>query len=156
MYALEWRTLHALTRELFWCFLCSKTLVRALREFVTRVYTLSYFSNDITNPYMTIKITIFTHHPLCHSLGFRSDYDVTVDCWWRHDDQIIVTRACEKLYLTRYTSIFIHGDIHGRSCKNIRYNTPTFCLFFLIATKQSTWSQQNPQSANCCIHSLDK
>ena len=34
--------------------------------------------------------------PVSHSLAFRSADDVTIDCWWRHNEQTIVTRAFEK------------------------------------------------------------
>ena len=34
----------------------------AHKQFATRVHTLFYFLHDITNPKMTIKTRIFTHH----------------------------------------------------------------------------------------------
>ena len=42
--------------------------------------------------------TIF---PRSHLLGLRSADDVTIDCWWRHKKQTIVTRSREWWYLTR-------------------------------------------------------
>ena len=45
---------------------------------------------------------------MSHSLGFHSADDVTIDCWWRHNNQTI----SNSLDID-----FIHGDIHGRSCK---------------------------------------
>ena len=35
------------------------------------------------------------NNDLCvpHTLGFRSADDVTIDCWWRHNKQTIVTRS---------------------------------------------------------------
>ena len=33
--------------------------------------------------------------PVRHSLGVRSADDVTIDCWWRHNNQTIVTRSRE-------------------------------------------------------------
>ena len=35
----------------------------AQKPFVTRIHTLIYFLHKITNPKMTIKMKIFTHHP---------------------------------------------------------------------------------------------
>ena len=64
---------------------------------------------------------LYTSTPRSHSLGFRSAGNVTIDCWWRYNDQTIVTRAREKWYLTRYID-FIHGDIHGRLCKKMGFN----------------------------------
>ena len=42
--------------------------------------------------YETLQ-TIFT---VSHSLGLRSTDDVTIVCWWRHNNQIIATWAREK------------------------------------------------------------
>ena len=64
------------------------TLEWAQKQFVTRVHALFYFLHDITNPNMTIM-------PLSHSFGFRSAGDVTIACWWRHNDQTIVTWSRE-------------------------------------------------------------
>ena len=36
-----------------------------------------------------------------HSLAFRSADDVTIDYWWRHNDQTIVTRSREYWYVIR-------------------------------------------------------
>ena len=33
--------------------------------------------------------------PPCLSLGFCSADDITIDCWWHHNDQTIVTRSGE-------------------------------------------------------------
>ena len=90
IYVLEWRTVDAHTRELFWFLfpeLCCNqgnnhkiTLEWAHKQFVTRVLTLFYFLHDITNPQMPIyiKTTIFTHR-LCVSLA-RFTF-----CWWRQN-----------------------------------------------------------------------
>ena len=44
---------------------------------------------------MAIKTTIFTHRPRDSLAQFRSADGVTIDCWWRHDEETIVTRSCE-------------------------------------------------------------
>ena len=67
MYVLEWRTVSALTRVLFWCLFpelrsnegnkqqkkemnTKITLEWGKKQFVTRVHNLFYFLHDITNP----------------------------------------------------------------------------------------------------------
>ena len=84
-YVLEWRTVYALTRGLFWCFCPSCAATRdqitlewADKQFVTRVHTLFYFSHVITNPYMTIKTTIVTHRLRVSPARFTF-------CWLRHN-----------------------------------------------------------------------
>ena len=48
-------------------------------------------------------------------LGLHSA-DVTIDCWWHHNDQTIVTRALKMI--SNFLDIdFIHSDIHGWSWK---------------------------------------
>ena len=71
------------------------TLEWTQKQFVTRVHILFHFLHDITNPYMVIKRRSLHIVPVPHSLGFRSADDVTIDCWWRHTDQTIVTRSRE-------------------------------------------------------------
>ena len=53
---------------------------------------------------------------MSYSLGLRYADDVTIDCWWRHNNETIVTRSRQWWYLIRSLDIdFIHGDIHGRA-----------------------------------------
>ena len=105
MYVLAWRTVYALTRVLFWCLWMNTkiTFEWVHKQFVTRVYTLFYFLHDITNPWMTLKTRIFTHHSRVSLARFTF-------CWWRHNrlamtsqwqDKTIVTRKRGKWYLTR-------------------------------------------------------
>ena len=47
----------------------------------------------------------YTSSPcLTRSVVFSSD-EVTIDCWWRHNEQTIVTRSREEWYLTRKISL---------------------------------------------------
>ena len=89
MYVLVWRTVYVLTRGLFLVFISpcwaatreinSKiTLKWAHKQFVTRVHTLFYFLHDITNPKMTLKLRISTHHSHVSLARFTL-------CWWRHN-----------------------------------------------------------------------
>ena len=60
------------------------------------------------NPQMTLKMRIFTH------------------CWWRHNRLAMTSQWPDNCDANTWQVIsnsldidFIHGDIHGRSCKNI-------------------------------------
>ena len=112
MYVLEWRTVSALTKI---------TLDWAQKQFVTRVHTLFYFLHDITNPQMTITTTIFTHRPRVSLAQFSS-------CWWRHGQLLMTSQWADNCDAIKWIVIynlldidFIHGYIHGQSCKNISY-----------------------------------
>ena len=131
MYVLKWWTVSALTRGLFWCLLSELrstreintkiTLEWAQKQFVTRVHTLFYFLHDTTNPWITIKTTIFTHRPRV-SLARLSF------CWWRHNRLPMTSQwpdncdAITWIVISNSLDIdFIHGDIHDRSCKKIAH-----------------------------------
>ena len=126
MCVLEWRTVFALTRGCYRVYFPScgatreisnkMTLEWAHNQFVTRVHTVFYFLHDITNPSMTMKTTIFTHHS-CVSLA-RFAF-----CWWRHNRLLMTSQRpdnCDASTLEVISNSldidFIHGDIHGRSC----------------------------------------
>ena len=86
-------------------------------KFLTRVHTLFYFLHDITNPKLTIKTTIFTHHPRVSLARFSF-------CWWRHNQLLMTSQwpdncdAISWILISNSLDIdFIHGDIHDRSCK---------------------------------------
>ena len=92
------------------------TLWWVQKQFFTRVHISFYFLHDITNPLMTIKTTILTHRPCVSLARFSSADDVTIDCWWRHNGQTIVTWLRDKWYLTRsisilFTAIFTTGRV---------------------------------------------
>ena len=102
------------------------TLEWAQKQFVMRVHTSFYFLHDITNPIIKIKTTILTHCPSVSLTGFRSAADVTIDCWWRQNDQTI---AITRIVVSNSFDIdFIHGDIHGRSCKILEKHMHTIKL----------------------------
>ena len=67
-----------------------------MNKFVSSVYTLSYFLYDKANPWMTIKMTILAQQPCVSHDRFTFYDDVTVDCWWRHNGQTIMTLAREN------------------------------------------------------------
>ena len=54
---------------------------------------------------------------VCHSLGFHSADDVTMDCRWRQNDQDHYGAITWIVIFNELDIDFIHGDIHGRSCK---------------------------------------
>ena len=94
------------------------TLEWVQKQFVTRVHTLFYFLHDITNSLMTLKRGFSHIITGSHSLALRSADDVTIEWWWRHNDQTIMARSRDNLISISIDIDFIHGDIHGRSCKN--------------------------------------
>ena len=61
------------------------TLKWVHKHSVERVHTLFYFLHDIMNPYMTIKMMIFTHWPHVSLVRF-------IFCWWCHTDLKIVMK----------------------------------------------------------------
>ena len=108
MYVLQWRTVSALTRMLFWCLFPGlqsnsgnkhQNNTRVHKQFATRVHTLSYFLHDIRN--YKWRINLWSPHidPVSHSPGLHSADDVAIDCWWSHNGQTIVTIVT---YLVRY------------------------------------------------------
>ena len=93
----------------------------AQKQFVTRVHTSFIFLHDTTNPKMTIKATIFTHHP-------RVSFARFLFRWWRHNRLLMTSQWPDNCEATTWIMItnslaidFIHGDIHGRSCKKSIY-----------------------------------
>ena len=153
MYVLEWRTVSALTRGLFWCLFpeleatreinTKITLEWAQKRFVMRVHTLFNFLHDITNPSMTIKSTSFTHRPRV-SLAYFSF------CWGRHN-RLLMTSLwpdnCDAItWIVIFNSLdiyFIHGDIHGRSCKK-------FCYLFINYSFLQSWNVLLHITNNLC------
>ena len=114
------------------------TLEWAQKQFVTRVHTLFYFLHDITNPQITIKMTIFSHRPCVSLVRFSA-------CWWHHNWLLMTSQwpdNCDTItWIVISNSLdidFIHGGIHGRSCKK--------CIFVMIyhqlklyETNQNYW-----------------
>ena len=99
------------------------TLEWAQKRFVTRVHTLFYFLHNITNQYMTIKTTSFTYRPHVSTIRFSF-------CWWLHSRLLMTSQwpdSCDAImWIVISNSLnidFIHGDIHGRSCKKFFHYT---------------------------------
>ena len=97
------------------------TLEWVHKQFVTRVHTSFNFLHDITNPLNDAKTKIFTHNP-CVSLAC-----ITL-CWWRHNQSVMTSQWPDNCDANTWQLIsnsldidFIHGDIHGRSCKKSHY-----------------------------------
>ena len=57
----------------------------AHKQFITSVHALYYFLHDITNPKMTLKVRIFTHHPHVSLARFTF-------CWWRHNRLVVTSQ----------------------------------------------------------------
>ena len=93
----------------FWClFLELRKNTRVSAETVRHEST--YIILSLTRHNESINLWLLKRRalhivPVSHSLGFRSVDDITIDCWWRQNDQTIVTRTRDKWYLTRQISI---------------------------------------------------
>ena len=96
MYVLEWRIVSALTRRLFWCLFPelrsnegnkyqnnTRVSAETVRHESAYIILFRTRHNESINDY---KNTGFTH---------RSADNVTIDCWWRHNDQAIAMRSRE-------------------------------------------------------------
>ena len=129
MYVLEWQTVSALTRAIL-VFICEATreiktkitVLWAQKQFVMRVHALFYFLHDIKNPSMTVKMTIFTHHPHLSLVHFSF-------CWWRHNQLMMTSQwpdNCDAItWIVICNSLnidFIQGDVHGRLCKKTQFS----------------------------------
>ena len=107
---LEWRTVYALKRGIFWCLfpeLQSNEGNEHQNNSLVSAWTVRHKSTNITlfpiphNECINDDKKDDLHtSSLCLSLALRSADDVTVDCLWRHNNQTIVTRACDKWHLT--------------------------------------------------------
>ena len=105
----------ALTRGLFWCLFPelrsnegnkyqnnTRVSAETVRHESTYIILFLTRHNESINHYKWRDLHIA---PVSHSFGCPSADDATVDCWWRHNDQTIVTRSLEQWYLTRKISI---------------------------------------------------
>ena len=130
MYVLEWRTVSALTRVLFWCLFPelrsnegnkhqNNTRVSAETVHHESTYIILFLTrhNESLND---DKTTIFTHRPRVSLAQFSF-------CWWRHKQLLITSRwpdHCDEItWIMISNSLdidFIHGDIHDRSRKNAK------------------------------------
>ena len=149
MYVLELRTVSALTRGLFWCLLNKYqkiTLEWAQKQFVTKVHILFYFLHDITNPWMTIKTTVFTHHPRVLLARFSF-------CWWRNN-RLLMTSQWQEKWGAIFNSLninFIHSDIHRWLCLTNKYR----CGHRLDPMRPSLCPQMQVKLCNLCTQSLN-
>ena len=115
------------------------TLEWAHKQFVTRVHTLIYLLQDITNPWMTLKTRIFACHPCVSLARFKF-------CWWRHNRLAMTSQWPDNCDANTWQVIsnslgidFIHGDIHGRSCENTIFAISAHSSVHLSI---STWSEK--------------
>ena len=69
---------------------------------------------------MMLRIRIFTHYPVSHSLALCSADDVTIDWRWRHAQWSDNCDANTWQVISNSLDIdFIHGDIDCQSCKKL-------------------------------------
>ena len=95
------------------------TLEWAQNRFATRVHTLFYFLHEF---YTSSRVALA-----------RFSF-----CWWRHNRLLMTSQwpdncdAITWIVISNSLDIdFIHGDIHGRSCKKCNYlSMQWFCFIF--------------------------
>ena len=127
MYVLEWRIVSALTRGLFWC------LFPELRSNEGNKYQNNpRVSAETVRHESTYIILFLTRHN--ESINdYKNDEFYTSSrvalarfsfCWWRHNRLLMTSQwpgncdAITWIVISNSLDIdFIHGDIHGRSCK---------------------------------------
>ena len=148
MYVLEWRTVSALTRGLFWCLYPElrsnegnkyqyNTRVSAEKVRYESAYIISFLTkhNEFIND---DKTTIFTLRP--RVLLARSSF-----CWWHHNGLLMTSQWLDNCYAITWIVIsnsldidYIHGDIHDRSCKKLAcrivYTSHFQCGFVVIGS----------------------
>ena len=96
----------------------SAETVRHVSTYITLFLTLH---NQFV---MTINTTGFTHRPRVSLARFSF-------CWWRHNRLLMTSQLpdnCDAItWIVISNSLdidYIHDDVHGRWCKNIKKNVP--------------------------------
>ena len=136
MYVLEWRIVSALTRGLFWCLFPelrsnegnkyqdnTRVSTKTVRHESSYIILFLTRHNESINEY---KTTSFTHRP-------RVSLTLFSFCWWHHGRLLMTSQwpdNCDAItWIVIFISLdihYIHGDIHGQSCKKM-WLIP-FCL----------------------------
>ena len=149
MNVLEWRTVYALIRGLFWCSFSelrsnlgnkhqNNTWVNAWTVRYETAYIISFLTwyDQSTND---DKMTIFKHW--------------FTFCWWCHNRLLMMSQWAGNCDVITWIMIsnsldinFIHGDIHGRSCKNVLLH-PTE-LWTISTTKSSMLTPHKMMNMN--------
>ena len=141
MFWLEWRTVSALTRGIFWCLLpglrsnqgnTKITLEWAQKQFLTRLHTIFYFLH-MTNPQMTIKRRSLTHRPGVSTAPWS--------IWWWCHNRLLMTPQwpvnCDAITWIVISNSLDIDYIHGRLCKKAFY---VMIYWFLVHF--ATFNQQ--------------
>ena len=138
VHVLEWRTVSALTRVLFWCLFpelrsnegnkhqnntrVSDKTVRLESTYI--ILFLTRHNESINDD----EKTMFTHRPRVSLAQFSF-------CWWRHHRLLMTSQwpdNCDAVtWIMISTSLdidFINGDIHDRSCKKRQVSWSFFAL----------------------------
>ena len=119
------------------------TLEWAHKQFVTRVHTLFYFLHDMTNPKITLKTRIFTHHARIMPARFTLS-------WWRHS-RLVMTSQWPDQVITRLISILFTAIFTaGRVRKSILFKP--WCVNVILGV---TFVSQviSSQDTNVWLHS---
>ena len=133
MYVLEWRIVSALTRGLFWC------LFPELRSNEGNKYQNNPLVSAETVRHESTYIILFLTRHNESTNDYKNDEFYTSSrvalarfsfCWWRHNRLLMTSQwpgncdAITWIVISNSLDIdFIHGDIHGRSCKKFSLNS---------------------------------
>ena len=136
MYIPAWRTVYALTRVLFWCLFPELRSNEGNKQQInTRVsaYTVRHKSTYI--------ILFLTWHNESINNAKNEDLHTSSPCLTRSlyvtlmtsqsiGDHVTMTRQLWREHVKAISNSldidFIHGDIHGRSCKKTNYSTACY------------------------------
>ena len=139
MYVLEWQTVLALTRGLFWCLFPSLQSNKGNKH-----QQHNESKNDDKND------DFCTSSP---QFSFR---------WWRHNQLLMTSQwpdNCDKVtWIAISNSLdidFIHGNIHGQSCKNTGYLWLLLTSYMPDDIIQNGWQWTDDRlwHFECCVMS---
>ena len=133
MYVLEWRTASALTRGLFWCLfpeLLRNSGNKNIKKNSSREYVIILLFTRHNESINDEKKNLNTSSPCLTRLSFY---------WWPHNRLPMTSQWPDNFnpitWIMKSNSFYIYlinGDIHGRSCKNVR------C--FMAGIKATVWN----------------
>ena len=121
----------------------------------SRGYIRHFISlHDIITLNMTIKRQSSHIDSVSRSPCLSSAGDVTINCWWHHNDPTIVIRARVKSYLTRWISIlFTAGRVRNVTIIQI-YNS-VINIWSMLTENTKGWAMTvGPVQVTDCFFSL--
>ena len=132
MYVLEWRNVSAPMRVLFGCLFPSlrsnegnkhqnNTWVSTETVHHESTYIILFLAWHNKSINDNRHVELYRSSPCLTRLVFRSVDNVTIDCWWCHNDQTIFDLITWRVISNSLNINFIYGDILGQLCKKRCY-----------------------------------